>query len=153
MAAEDERTIRERLGRLGGLPLLRGTRLSREKRRLEEQLERVTSERATEDEIWETVELARHEHRPYTLDYVERILEDFVELRGDRVRADDPAIVAGIGRLDSRTVVLIGHQKGRDVKERAKRNFGMSYPEGYRKAMRVMELAERFGFPVLTLVD
>ena len=81
------------------------------------------------------------------------MLEDFVELHGDRIRADDPAIVAGLGRLDGRTIVLIGHQKGRDVKERARRNFGMAYPEGYRKAMRVMELADRFGFPVVTLVD
>src|SRR5215510_7341560 len=143
MAAEDERSVRERLGRLGKLPLLRGTRLSSERERLEKQLERVTAEPDGE-EIWENVELARHEDRPYTLDYVARILEDFVELRGDRIRADDQAIVAGLGRLDSRTVVLVGHQKGRDVKERARRNFGMAYPEGYRKAIRVMELAERF---------
>ena len=81
------------------------------------------------------------------------MLEDFVELHGDRGRADDPALVAGIGRFDGRTVALIGHQKGRDIKERTQRNFGMAYPEGYRKAMRVMELADRHGFPVLTLVD
>jgi len=153
MAAEDERSIREKLGRLGSLPVLRGTRLSREKKKLEEQLERVTAEQATEEEIWETVELARHEERPYTLDYVSRILEDFVELRGDRVRADDPAIVSGLGRLDNRTVVLIGHQKGRDVKERARRNFGMAYPEGYRKAMRLYRMAEKFHLPLVTLVD
>src|SRR4051794_7564634 len=152
MAGEGELRLRDRVARLSSLPLLRGTRVSGELARLQHQLDRVTEE-PTDAEIWRTVELARHENRPYTLDYVERILEDFVELHGDRVRADDPAIVAGLGRLDSRTVVLIGHQKGRDVKERAKRNFGMSYPEGYRKAMRVMELAERFGFPVLTLVD
>jgi acetyl-CoA carboxylase carboxyl transferase subunit alpha len=152
MAAEDERSIRERLGRLAGLPLLRGTRLSGERGRLEKQLERVITG-STDEEIWATVELARHENRPYTLDYVERILEDFVELHGDRVRADDPAIVAGLGRLDAHTIAVVGHQKGRDVKERARRNFGMAYPEGYRKAMRVMELAERFGFPVVTLVD
>src|SRR5207253_230885 len=91
--------------------------------------------------------------RPYTLDYVERMLEDFVELHGDRGRADDAALVTGLGRLDGRTVALIGHQKGRDIQERSKRNFGMAYPEGYRKAMRVMELADRHGFPLITLVD
>ncbi len=156
MAGEDERSIRgtgwaglSRAGRcLGGDPAS-----SREKKRLEDQLVRVTAAKWNEEEIWETVELARHDQRPYTLDYVERILEDFVELHGDRLRADDPAIVAGLGKLDGRTVVMIGHQKGRDVKERARRNFGMANPEGYRKAMRVMELAGRFGFPIVTLVD
>src|SRR5207249_5646844 len=83
----------------------------------------------------------------------ERLLDDFVELHGDRARADDAAIVAGIGRFDSRTIVLVGHQKGRDIKERTKRNFGMAYPEGYRKAMRALELAERHRFPLLTVVD
>jgi acetyl-CoA carboxylase carboxyl transferase subunit alpha len=153
MAGEDELRLRERLGRLSSLPLLRGTRVSGELAKLQKQLDRVTAETPSDEEIWRTVELARHEQRPYTLDYVARILEDFVELHGDRNRADDPAIVAGLGKLDRRTIVLIGHQKGRDVKERAARNFGMAFPEGYRKAMRVMELADRFGFPVVTLVD
>src|SRR5205823_230183 len=93
--------------------------------------------------------LARHPDRPYTLDYVERLLEDFVELHGDRRRADDAAIVGGLGRFAGRTVALVGHQKGRDIRERTKRNFGMPYPEGYRKAMRTMELAHRHGFPLL----
>ncbi len=108
---------------------------------------------ASEDEIWAFVELARHPDRPYTLDYVERIIEDWVELHGDRGRADDGAIVAGIGRLGDRTVALVGHQKGRDLKERIRRQYGMPHPEGYAKALRVMELAERFGFPVVSLVD
>ena len=99
------------------------------------------------------MELARHQDRPYTLDYVERLLDDWVELHGDRGRTDDAAIVAGLGRFGGRTIAVIGHQKGRDVKERTKRNFGMAYPEGYRKAMRVMKLADRFDFPLLTLVD
>jgi acetyl-CoA carboxylase carboxyl transferase subunit alpha len=107
----------------------------------------------TDEEIWRSVELARHPERPYTLDYVERLIDDFVELHGDRGRADDQALVTGIGRFRDRTVALIGHQKGRDLKERTKRNFGMAYPEGYRKAMRVMELAGRHDFPLLTLVD
>jgi len=103
--------------------------------------------------VQQTVLLARDEKRPYTLDYVERILDDWFELHGDRSRMDDRAIVAGIGSLGGRTVALVGHQKGRDLKERAVRNFGMAYPEGYRKAMRTMALADRHGFPLVTLVD
>jgi acetyl-CoA carboxylase carboxyl transferase subunit alpha len=154
MAGEAEVRLRERLQRLSSLPLLRGARLSGELERLQRQLDRISAEpEPSEDEIWQSVLLARHENRPYTLDYVGRLLEDFVELHGDRIRADDPAIVAGLGRFEGRTVALIGHQKGRDVKERTRRNFGMPYPEGYRKAMRVMEIADRLGFPLLTLVD
>jgi acetyl-CoA carboxylase carboxyl transferase subunit alpha len=152
MAAEDELRLRERLSRLRSLPLLRGARLSGELERLQRQLERL-GERPSDEEIWRSVELARHEERPYTLDYVERMFEDFVELHGDRARADDAALVTGLGRFRGRTVALVGHQKGRDIRERTKRNFGMAYPEGYRKTMRVMELAERHGFPLLTLVD
>jgi acetyl-CoA carboxylase carboxyl transferase subunit alpha len=152
MAAEDELRLRERLSRLRSLPLLRGARLSGELERLQRQLDRL-EERPSDEEIWRAVELARHEERPYTLDYVERMLDDFVELHGDRARADDAALVTGLGRFRGRTIALIGHQKGRDIRERTKRNFGMAYPEGYRKTMRVMELAERHGFPLLTLVD
>jgi acetyl-CoA carboxylase carboxyl transferase subunit alpha len=150
--SDAELRLRERLSRLRNLNLLGGAKLSGELQRLQQQLERLEHE-PTGDEIWEKVELARHEDRPYTLDYVTRLLEDWFELHGDRARADDPAIVAGIGRFDGRTVVLVGHQKGRDVKERTSRNFGMAYPEGYRKAMRAMQLAERHGYPVLSLVD
>jgi acetyl-CoA carboxylase carboxyl transferase subunit alpha len=152
MAAEDELRLRERLSRLRSLPLLRGARLSRELERLQRQLDRL-EERPSDEEIWRSVELARHEQRPYALDYVERIFEDFVELHGDRARADDAALVTGLGRFRGRTVAVVGHQKGRDIRERTKRNFGMAYPEGYRKTMRVMELAERHGFPLVTLVD
>ncbi|HWQ25118.1 MAG TPA: acetyl-CoA carboxylase carboxyltransferase subunit alpha [Gaiellaceae bacterium] len=135
------------------MKLLRGTRVGGELERLQQQLERLRAEPSAEEDIWRSVELARHQDRPYTLDYVERILDDFFELHGDRARADDPAIVAGLGKLEGRTVVLVGHQKGRDLKERTHRNFGMAYPEGYRKAMRAMALADRHGFPLLTLVD
>ena len=152
MAGEAELRLRERLSRLRSLPLLRGARLSGELERLQRQLDRIAAE-PTDEEIWRSVELARHPDRPYTLDYVERLLEDFVELHGDRGRADDAALVTGLGRLDGRTIALVGHQKGRDIHERTRRNFGMAYPEGYRKAMRVMELAERHGFPLVTLVD
>jgi len=144
--------LRERLAKLRDLPLLRGVGVSGEMARLKRQLERMAAEPSADD-VWHSVELARHQDRPYTLDYVERICDDFVELHGDRALADDPAIVAGLARLDGRTVVLVGHQKGRDIRERTHRNFGMTYPEGYRKAMRTMELADRHGFPVVTLVD
>jgi acetyl-CoA carboxylase carboxyl transferase subunit alpha len=132
--------------------LLRGTGVRGELERLQRQLDRIREE-PTADDIWRTVELARHEERPYTLDYVERLLDDWFELHGDRSLADDAAIVAGLGRFRGRTIVLVGHQKGRDLKERTRRNFGMPYPEGYRKAMRAMELADRHGFPLVTLVD
>lgn len=152
MASEAEMRLRERLSKLAGMKLLRGTKLSGELQRLQEQLDHLRSE-PTAEEIWHSVELARHQDRPYTLDYVERILDDFFELHGDRGRADDPALVTGLGKLDGRTVALVGHQKGRDLKERTKRNFGMAYPEGYRKAMRAMALADRHGFPLITMID
>jgi acetyl-CoA carboxylase carboxyl transferase subunit alpha len=152
MASEAEMRLRARLSKLAGMKLLRGTKLSGELGRLQEQLDRLREEPSAE-EIWRSVELARHQDRPYTLDYVERILEDFFELHGDRGRADDHAVVTGLGKLDGRTIVLVGHQKGRDLKERTSRNFGMAYPEGYRKAMRAMALADRHGFPLVTLVD
>ena len=102
---------------------------------------------------WQVSQLARHPLRPYTLDYVERLFTDFIELHGDRNFADDPAILAGIARFAGEPVAIIGHQKGRDIKERIHRNYGMPRPEGYRKALRVMQLAERFRLPVLTFID
>ena len=102
---------------------------------------------------WQIAQLARHPLRPYTLDYVSRLFTDFEELHGDRTYADDPAIVAGLARLDGRPVAIIGHQKGRDTKEKVRRNFGMPRPEGYRKALRVMELAGRFKLPLITFID
>ena len=152
MATDHEIHLRERLTRLRSLNLLGGTRLSGELEKLQRQLDRIQSA-PTDEEIWRSVELARHQDRPYTLDYVERLLEDWVELHGDRGRADDAAVVIGLGRFNGRTVALIGNQKGRDIKERTHRNFGMAYPEGYRKAMRLMEVADRHGFPLISLVD
>jgi acetyl-CoA carboxylase carboxyl transferase subunit alpha len=102
---------------------------------------------------WQITQLARHPHRPYTLDYVQSIFSDFQELHGDRMYGDDLAIVGGLARLDDRAVMVIGHQKGRDTKERVRRNYGMPKPEGYRKALRLMHLAERFGLPLVTLID
>ncbi|BAN69332.1 acetyl-CoA carboxylase carboxyltransferase subunit alpha [endosymbiont of unidentified scaly snail isolate Monju] len=102
---------------------------------------------------WQISQLARHPLRPYTLDYIERIVDDFEELHGDRAFADDYAIVGGLGRIDGRAVMIIGHQKGRDTTEKIYRNFGMPRPEGYRKALRLMKLAERFRIPVVTFID
>jgi acetyl-CoA carboxylase carboxyl transferase subunit alpha len=152
MATDHELHLRERLTRLRSLNLLSGTRLSGELEKLQRQLDRIQSA-PTDEEIWRSVELARHQDRPYTLDYVERLFEDWVELHGDRGRADDAALVIGLGRFDGRTVALVGNQKGRDIKERTHRNFGMAYPEGYRKAMRLMELADRHRLPLISLVD
>ena len=102
---------------------------------------------------WQIAQLARHPQRPYTLDYLSRLLTDFEELHGDRSFADDPALIGGIGRLDGRPVMVIGHQKGRTTKEKLDRHFGMPRPEGYRKALRLMRMAEKFRLPVLTFID
>ncbi|MFN4262426.1 MAG: acetyl-CoA carboxylase carboxyltransferase subunit alpha [Thioalkalivibrionaceae bacterium] len=102
---------------------------------------------------WQKARLARHPQRPYTLDYLPRLFNDFRELHGDRTYADDPAIVAGLAQLGDRPVAIIGHQKGRTTRDKVARNFGMPRPEGYRKALRVMELADRFGLPILTFID
>lgn len=104
-------------------------------------------------DAWQVSQLARHPQRPYTLDYIEHIFDDFEELHGDRAYADDHAIVGGVARLDDLPVMVIGQQKGRDTKEKIRRNFGMPRPEGYRKALRLMEMAERFRLPVLTFID
>ena len=150
--SEHELRLRDRLSRLRNMSLLGGAKLSGELQRLQRQLDRI-GEEPTGDDIWRSVELARHPERPYTLDYVEALLEDWFELHGDRNRGDDAAMIAGLGKLGGRTVVLVGQQKGRDIHQRTERRFGMSNPEGYSKAMRAMELAETHGFPVISLVD
>ena len=124
-----------------------------EVKRLQEQIEKQKAKLYSDLTSWQRVLLARHPRRPYPLDYIERIVTDFTELHGDRAFADDPALVAGIGRIDGVGFALIGQQKGRDTKEKLYRNFGMPHPEGYRKALRVMELAARFGLPILSLID
>ena len=133
MATDHELRLRERLARLRNVNLLGGARVSAELEKLERQLARIAEE-ATDEDIWQSVELARHDDRPYTLDYATRLFDDWVELHGDRVRADDHAIVAGLGRFDGKTVALVGHQKGRDIKDRIDRNFGSAHPEGYLEA-------------------
>ncbi|MCE8022624.1 MULTISPECIES: acetyl-CoA carboxylase carboxyl transferase subunit alpha [Halomonadaceae] len=127
--------------------------LSDEISRLEEKSRKLTESIFKDLTPWQVSQLSRHPQRPYTLDYLEHIFTDFDELHGDRRFADDPAIVGGVARLDDRPVMVIGHQKGREVKEKVRRNFGMPRPEGYRKACRLMEMAERFKMPVLTFID
>src|SRR5829696_7281349 len=138
MATEAELRLREHLSRLSRMRLLGGARLSGELKRLQEQLERIAAE-PTDEEIWARVKLARDEDRPYTMDYVTRLVEDWTELHGDRLQADDAAMITGIGRFDNRSGGVIGNQKGRDIKERQRRNFGIAAPEGNRKEMRAIE--------------
>lgn len=121
--------------------------------KLEEKSRSLTSSIFSKLDSWQTSKVARHPMRPYTLDYMDRIFTDFQELHGDRAFADDAALVGGIARLDGMPVMVIGHQKGRDTKENIRRNFGMPRPEGYRKALRLMKLAERFRIPVITFID
>ncbi len=127
--------------------------ISDEIERLKEKSEALTRSIFASLSSWQVAQLARHPQRPYTLDYLEVISPDFQELHGERMFADDPAIVGGLGRLEGRPVMFIGHQKGRDTKSRVRRNYGMPKPEGYRKALRLMQMAERFRLPVITLID
>ncbi len=127
--------------------------INEEVARLREKSETLTRSIFQKLSAWQVAQVARHPNRPYTLDYLATIAPDFQELHGDRMFADDPAIVGGIGRIDGRAVMFIGHQKGRDTKERVRRNYGMPKPEGYRKAQRLMRMAEKFGLPVVTLID
>lgn len=121
--------------------------------RLQKKSQELTKKTFADLDAWQISRMARHPSRPYTLDYIERIFTEFDELAGDRAFADDKAIVGGIARLDGRPVMVIGHQKGRLVKDKVKRNFGMPAPEGYRKALRLMQMAERFKMPIITFID
>ncbi len=127
--------------------------LSDEIKRLESRLKKLMEETYSKLTRWQRVQLARHPDRPYTLDYVERIFTDFVELHGDRAFADDPALVGGLAKLDGRPVMVLGQQKGRTTKEKLYRNFGMMNPEGYRKALRLMKMAVKFNRPVVVFID
>ena len=122
-------------------------------KRLQKKSDELTKKTFANLDAWQVSRMARHPNRPYTLDYIEHIFTDFQELAGDRAFADDKAIVGGLARLDGRAVMVIGHQKGRSTKEKVMRNFGMPAPEGYRKALRLMEMAERFNLPIITFID
>jgi acetyl-CoA carboxylase carboxyl transferase subunit alpha len=127
--------------------------INEEVARLKSKSESLTKSIFSKLSPWQVARVARHEARPYTADYLSIISPDFQELHGDRMYADDPAIIGGVGRIDGKAVMFIGHQKGRDTKERVRRNYGMPKPEGYRKAQRLMTLAEKFSMPVVTFID
>lgn len=127
--------------------------LSSEVKKLEERLEHLRKDTYTNLTPWQRVQLARHQQRPYTLDYINMIMSDFVELHGDRLFGDDKALVCGLAKIDKKKILVMGHQKGRDTKENLKRNFGCAHPEGYRKALRLMQMAEEFGLPVVVFID
>jgi acetyl-CoA carboxylase carboxyl transferase subunit alpha len=150
---EPLRELEEQILELERFTAAKGINRSREIAALRARQEELTRRIFARLSPWDNVQLARHPERPYTLDYISLLLQDFVELRGDRRYGDDPAIVAGLGLFENRPVAVVGHQKGRDLKERQLRNFGSARPEGYRKALRVMKLAEKLGYPVISFVD
>lgn len=127
--------------------------LSSEVKKLEERLEHLRKDTYINLTPWQRVQLARHQQRPYTLDYINMIMSDFVELHGDRFFGDDRALVCGLAKIEKKKLLVMGHQKGRDTKENLKRNFGCAHPEGYRKALRLMQMAEEFGLPVVVFID
>ncbi|MEW6101023.1 MAG: acetyl-CoA carboxylase carboxyltransferase subunit alpha, partial [Candidatus Omnitrophota bacterium] len=127
--------------------------LSAEVKRLEDKLEHLKKDTYLSLSAWQKVQIARHPQRPYTLDYISMMMSDFTELHGDRVFGDDKAIICGFAKLEGQKVAVIGHQKGRDTKENLKRNFGCAHPEGYRKALRIMQLAEQFNLPIVIFID
>jgi len=145
--------IERRIAELKEYSLSEDFEIQQEIERLEAKAQKLRLDIYSKLNRWQRVQLARHPDRPYTLDYIQRMISDFVELHGDRAFADDPAIVAGIGKLDGMPVAIIGHQKARDTKEKLRRNFGMPHPEGYRKALRVMKLAAKFNRPIVSLID
>lgn len=145
--------LEARIEELRHLDAEEGMDIGEELAKLEAKSETLTEKIFSNLNAWQIAQLARHPQRPYTLDYIDRIFSDFQELHGDRCYADDLALVGGLARLQGRPVMVIGHQKGRDTKEKVLRNFGMPRPEGYRKALRFMTLAERFQLPVVTFID
>ncbi len=150
---KDIAELEEQIGRLRTLARQRGLEATTELQELEQKLDQLRTEAYSNLSAVERVQLARHPKRPYTLDYIAGAFSDFIELHGDRGFRDDDAIVGGWARLDGRSIMVIGHQKGRDMKENLRRNFGMPHPEGYRKALRLMRMAEKFGAPIVTLID
>jgi acetyl-CoA carboxylase carboxyl transferase subunit alpha len=151
-----EQPIAELEGKIEQLRAMQGDAsadVSKEVEQLEAKSLALTKDIYSKLTPWQISQVSRHPQRPYTLDYIQHLFTDFEELHGDRVFADDPAIVGGLARFNGQSVMVIGHQKGRDTKERQYRNFGMPRPEGYRKALRLMKLAEKFGMPIMTFVD
>jgi acetyl-CoA carboxylase carboxyl transferase subunit alpha len=151
-----ERSIAELEGKIEELRAVHDSSpldITKELNQLQQKSINLTKETYNNLTAWQISQVARHPQRPYTLDYIQALFTDFEELHGDRAFADDPAIVGGLARFEGKPVMVIGHQKGRDVKERQFRNFGMPRPEGYRKALRLYRMAEKFGLPIITLID
>ena len=145
--------LEKKIQEMKELAFVENVEVSEEIARLEAKAEKLRQDIYARLNRWQRVQLARHPQRPYTLDLVARMVEDFFELHGDRRFSDDPAIVAGVGKIGDLRVAIVGHQKGRNTKEKLYRNFGMPHPEGYRKALRVMHLAQKFSLPVVSLID
>jgi len=145
--------IEEKIDALKATGTKTGVDVSSNIRQLEDKLDKKRKSVYSKLSRWDRVQIARHPRRPHSRDIIDLILDDFYELHGDRHYSDDHAVICGVGRLDSRSVVVVGQQKGRGTKDNLTRNFGMMHPEGYRKAMRVMRLGEKFGLPIITLID
>jgi acetyl-CoA carboxylase carboxyl transferase subunit alpha len=145
--------LEQKIAQLKALSLADNDVLTKEISNLEERVEELRTKVFANLTRWQKVQLARHPERPYTLDYIDLICENFIELHGDRYYADDKALIGGLATIDGQSVIIMGHQKGRDTKSRQYRNFGMANPEGYRKALRLMKMAEKFKIPVITLLD
>ncbi len=152
-ALDFEQPLLELESRVAALQAVGDAASREEARRLADRLERLRQRTFAGLTAWQTVQLARHPRRPHTRDFCRLLFDDFIELHGDRLYGDDPAIVGGLARFEGRSVVVVGHQKGRETREKIARNFGMPHPEGYRKALRLMQLAEKFGKPVITFID
>ena len=152
-AQQELKTIEQQIARLQAVASEEDEDTRKEIQRLNHRIDALRTQVTSRSVAWEKTELARHPQRPYTLDYIERIFTDWAEIHGDRGFADDPAIICGMARFHGEEVMIIGHQKARDTKQKVYRNFGMPNPEGYRKALRVMKIAEKFQRPVLTFID
>lgn len=145
--------LEKKIAELKGLASEEKLQVDDEIKRLERKAEKLTKEIYSKLNRWQRVQLARHPNRPYTLDFIKHMADDFIELHGDRLYADDAAIVAGLARIGERDMVVIGHEKGRTTKEKIERNFGMAHPDGFRKALRIMEMATKFKKPIVTFID
>src|SRR3989338_9590780 len=150
---EPIRQLEERLNDLKHSSTNKKINIEPEIKRIEQKLEKLRSELYSNLTDWQRVQIARHNDRPYTLDYIHMIVTDFVELHGDRLFADDLALVGGFAKINDRKVLIMGHQKGRGTKEKIIRNFGCAHPEGYRKAIRLMQMADKFKLPIVVLID
>jgi len=152
-AQQELKTIEQQIARLQAVASAEDEDTRKEIQRLHQRIDALRNQVTSRSVAWEKTELARHPQRPYTLDYIERVFTDWSEIHGDRGFADDPAIICGMARFHGEEVMIIGHQKARDTKQKVYRNFGMPNPEGYRKALRAMKIAEKFRRPVLTFID